>query len=189
MAPMFIFICNELSSADYQSLHLTYPPQLGKIKTSRIVGETEITRELDPTKVTDFFWVWARPPHLPDNVSTHGKWLVFKPMATIDEAWHAIRRAVEAGEFGAGCTGAKCSTNREHPEKPKSTQGVYMVYTTEEGMDEVGMILAHKVRQTIRYKKDEDTYAGRYAHKGDKKITCKTIFWNDGEPSFEKLKR
>ena len=61
-------------------------------------------------------------------------------MASLDESWHEIRAAVEAGEFGDGCTGAKCSTNRQHPAKPKSTQGVFMVYTTREGMDEVGLI-------------------------------------------------
>lgn len=152
-----------------------------------MVGEADVIRGPDPTKITDFFWVWASPPYVPDNVFSHGKWLVFMPKATIDEAWHAIRRAVEAGEFGAGCVGAKCSTSREHPEKPKSTQGVFMVYTTEASMDEIGMILAHKVRQTIRYKKGEATAAGRYAHRGDKNITCKTIYWNDGKPSFEKL--
>ena len=63
-----------------------------------------------------------------------------------------------------------------------------MVYTTREGMDEVGLILIHKVKQTIRYKTEEATCSGRYAHKGDKSVTCKTIYWNGGDPSFEKQK-
>ena len=63
-----------------------------------------------------------------------------------------------------------------------------MVYTTREAMDEVGLILIHKVKQTIRYKTDEATYSGQYAHKGDKNITCRTIYWNGGDPSFEKHK-
>ncbi len=110
-------------------------------------------------------------------------------MTTLDAAWHTIRRDVEAGEFGDGCTGAKSSTNRQDPAKPKSSQGVFMVYTTREGVDEVGLLLVHKVKQTIRYKTDEATLTGQYAHKGDKKITSKAIYWNDGDPSFEKCKR
>lgn len=63
-----------------------------------------------------------------------------------------------------------------------------MVYTTEEAMDEVGLVLIHKVKQTIRYKTDEATRIGVYAHRGDKKITSKTLYWNGGDPSFQKLK-
>ena len=55
-------------------------------------------------------------------------------------------------------------------------------------MDEVGLMLIHKVKQTIRYKTDEATLSGFYAHKGDKNVTCKTIYWNGGDPSFEKIK-
>ena len=109
-------------------------------------------------------------------------------MASLDESWHEIRAAVEAGEFGDGCTGAKCSTNRQHPDKPKSTQGVFMVYTTREGMDEVGLILVHKVKQTIRYKTEDATLTGQYAHTGAKNVTSKTMYWNNGDPSFEKHK-
>lgn len=162
--------------------------QVGIIKTSRISAGSEATRALNPTMVTESFWVWCQPPHVSQYTSTHGKWLVFKPMSTLDESWHKIRRAVEANEFGDGCTGAKCSTNRQDPAKPKSSQGVFMVYTTKEGVDEVGLLLIHKVKQTIRYKTDEATLSGQYAHKGDKKITCKTIYWNSGDPSFEKNK-
>lgn len=113
---------------------------------------------------------------------------MFKPMTTLDQSWHKIREAVEADEFGDGCTGAKCSTSRPHPDKPKSSQGVFMVYTTEEAMDEVGLVLIHKVKQTIRYKTGVATRIGVYAHKGDKNITCKTLYWNRGDPSFEKSK-
>ena len=131
--------------------------------------------------------MFCQPPYISPYASTYGKWLVFKPLATLDESWHVIRCAVEAGEFGDGCTGAKCSTNRQDPAKPKLSQGVFMVYTTREGMDEVGLILIRKVRQTIRCKTDEATYSGQYAYKGDK-IACKTIYWNGGAPSFEKQK-
>ena len=99
-----------------------------------------------------------------------------------------IRHAVEAGEFGEGCTGAKCSTSRSDPAKPKSSRGVFMVYTTREMMDEVGLLLIYRIKQTIRYKTDEATLMGLYAHKGDKNVTCKTIYWNGGNPSFDSHK-
>lgn len=147
------------------------------------------TPTVNPTSLTDIFWVFAGIPSLPGVIRhTLGKWLVFKPKDRLDEAWHPIRRAVEEGEFGDECTGAKCSTSRPDPRKPKSSQGVFMVYTTREGVDEVGLMLIHKVHQTIRYKEDEATLAGKYAHKGDKKITTKTMYWNSGDPSFEKAK-
>ena len=105
---------------------------------------------VNPTSVTENFWVWSSPPTLPISESTYGKWLVFKSMSRLDEAWHEVRKAVEGGGFGDGCTGAKCSTSREDPRKPKSSQGVFMVYTTQSAMDEVGLLLIYKVKQTIR---------------------------------------
>ena len=116
---------------------------------------------------------------------TYGKWLVFKPLADLDKSWHMIRRAVKAGEFGEGCRGAKCSTSCKDADSPSNTsRGVFMVYTTRESMDEVGLILINKVEQTIRYKTNEATESGFYAHKGYKKVTCRTIHWNGGYPSF-----
>ena len=74
-------------------------------------------------------------------------------MESLDETWHTIRRAVEGGEFGRGCTGAKCSTAYMKPDtvSPKS-DGVIMVTTTDEGKNEIGMMLIHKVQQSILYK-------------------------------------
>lgn len=99
-----------------------------------------------------------------------------------------IRKAVESGELGA--TGAKSSTALEdascYPMHPNTSVGVICVYTSEETMDEVGFKLVHMVKQTIRYKTDEATLQGRYIATGYKKVTIKTIFWNDGEPAFTK---
>ena len=131
----------------------------------------------------------SHPPAQHQRGITHGKWLVFKPLSRLDKAWHEVRQAVEEGEFGDGCTGAKCSTGRDNPNaKPYTGQGVFMVYTTREAMDEVGLLLIHKVKQTIRYKTDEATLSGQYASRGHKNVTCKTIYWNGGNPSFEKAK-
>ena len=150
--------------------------------TSDISGFT--FGDVNPTSETEAYWVWCDSPDGEPEDETYGKWLVFKPLADLDKSWHMIRRAVEAGEFGDGCTGAKCSTGRANANSPNPSRGVFMVYTTRESMDEVGLILIHKVEQTIRYKTDEATESGLYAHKCHKKVTCRTIHWNGGYPSF-----
>lgn len=83
-----------------------------------------------------------------------------------------------------GCTGAKCSTAIQYPGKPYPSQGVFMLYTTRQKMDEVGVLLIYRVKQTIKYKTEEATHMGLYAYKGHKNVTCKTLYWNHGKPCF-----
>ena len=130
-------------------------------------------------------WVEG-PDEIRSSQKTLGKWLVFKRSERLDETWHTIRKAVDSGELGA--TGAKCSTAKDNPLKyPRnSNKGVICVYTSEETMDEVGFKLIHMVKQDIRYKTDEATLKGEYKVTGYKKVTVKTIFWNNGEPGFTK---
>ena len=141
--------------------------------------------DVNPTSVTDAYWVWCDSPDMKPKEETYGKWLVLKKVADLDKSWHMIRRAVEAGEFGDGCRGAKCSTGCKNLDSPSNTsRGVFLVYTTRESMDKVGLILIHKVKHTIKYKTNEATGSGLYAHKCHKKVTCRTIYWNGGYPSF-----
>ena len=137
---------------------------------------------VNPTTVTDAYWVWA--DGISSSQKTLGKWLVFKRFDKLDETWHMIQKAVESGQLGA--TGAKCSTAKDNSlcYPRNSNKGVICVYTSEETMDEVGFKLVHMVKQTIRYKTDEATLQGMYRATGYKKVTIKTIFWNDGEPDF-----
>ena len=117
---------------------------------------------------------------------TLGKWMVFKHKTTIDETWKQIRQAVQSGELGA--TGAKVSTRKPGPNQNDPNMHVICVYTSREEMDEVGLKLIHLplVRQTIRYKTDEATLAGKYACHGDGKVTCRILYWNDGNTVFKK---
>ena len=118
---------------------------------------------------------------------TYGKWLVFRKHEHLDEMWHTIRRQIESGELG--CTTAKSSTMFCNPFSTGGSSqksGVICVYTSKEDMDEVGLRLIQLVQNTIRYKTDEATLSGKYSCRGSGKITCRTIYWNDGMPSFEK---
>ena len=153
-------------------------------------SDTDIDPEVNPTTITDAYWVGVDgPDEIRYSQETLGKWLVFKRSERLDKTWHMIRKAVESGELGA--TGAKCSTAKDNPLKyPRnSNKGVICVYTSEETMDEVGFKLIHMVKQDIRYKTDEATLKGEYIVTGYKKVTVKTIFWNDGEPGFTKTRR
>lgn len=143
----------------------------------------DIARDfLDPIDVTDKPWVWAKLPYIPKPGTNFGKWCVFKPHMQLDEVWHTVRSAIEGGEFGSGCTGGKCSTGF----KSSFSNGVVIVYTTKEKIDEVGLLLILKVRQSIVYKTNEVTFKGLYAHKGNRNIAFKSMHWrNNGDIVFE----
>ena len=121
-----------------------------------------------------------------------GKWLVFEPMESLDETWQMIRRAVESGEFGRSCTGARCSTGFKPQTVTPNSDGVIMVTTTDEGKNEVGMMLIQKVQRNILYKTFEShppqTAASRRPHsQWSKKPTKTWLYWNNGEPSFDRI--
>jgi len=147
---------------------------------------------INPSTVTDDYWVYANEPprsaHSP-RPTTYGKWLVFKCIfrGILDETWHCIRQAVESGELGSHCTGAKCSTAMIDSDTTdaSSIDGVICVYTTKEGMDEVGLKLVQLVKQDLKYKSDEATLQGLYVKTTRKKTTCRTLFWNGGDPFFK----
>ena len=129
---------------------------------------------LDPSSVTDDYWVWVRnPAHLG---VTYGKWLVFgRKGSVLDSKWHKIHPLVSSGALGA--TGAKCSTDLSTGTSADDGRGVICVYTTREMRDEVGSRLIEEVRETIRYKSDEATLAGLYVSRGHKGVCEKTLLY------------
>ena len=150
--------------------------------------ETEATTlHSQPSKVQDSFWIWycIRAKYLADLIL--GKWLVFKHYDEIDDVWEKIRTAIARDEL-QGCVNAKCSTMRYNPtlEGPgPSTTSVICVYTKEHNMDDIGFKLIEIVKQDIKYKTDDDTRKFKYTYAGSGRVTIKTIFWNNGKPSFE----
>ena len=162
-------------------------------KDSAVTESVAIRRHLlsptaNPTAVTDHHWVAVFAPHMTtSSEEAIGKWLVFKKLEKLDATWHIIRKAVDSGELGA--LRAKCSTSNPNPAgypTGPGVTGVICVHTSERAIDEVGFKLVHLVKKDIRYKTDEATRQGLYSRKGDKNISLKTIYWNDGEPSFER---
>ena len=115
-----------------------------------------------------------------------GKWLVFKNFDEIDETWNKIQSAMRRGEL-PDCYHAKCSTLRYNPSLAgpgPTTTAVVCVYTEEQDIDPIGFKLVEIVQHDINYKTNESTRRGKYAFTGPGPVTIKTIFWNNGKPSF-----
>ena len=133
----------------------------------------------------DSYWVFAKHPKK-DTSHIIGKWLVFKDLDSLDEAWSQIRSAVLEQRL-ASCVEAKASTVRYNPSRggpgPKKN-GVICVYTGENDEDAIGFQLIEIVKQTTSYKLNDVTRAGAYSHQG-LLVSNKTLYWNEGKPSFE----
>jgi hypothetical protein len=97
-----------------------------------------------------------------------GKWLVFVATKDLDSTWVTIRDATLGGQLGVG---AKAATMRPNPHAASSNVKVVCVYTIDyrnktdvlrvrKALRELGVL------QTLSYKTDEATYAGRYASSG-----------------------
>ena len=192
--PLSLLNCSILNAHNYLN-SLTNSLRFSRINESFITDDEPIiveTAETEnfskPSEIHDSFFVFyivetdeeGAPPTL-------GKWMVFKHYDEVDEAWENIRTAVAKDEL-QGCLSAACSTMMYHPtlEGPgPSTNSVICVYTKEHNMDAIGFKLIEIVKQDIKYKTDEDSRNYKYTHAGSGKVSIKTIFWNNGKPSFE----
>ena len=156
-----------------------------RIKRVAVTNQTLLT----PSIVTDTFWVGVdsrRYKTHPQRV--YGKWLLFVDKKQLDSVWHRVAYDVENGNFGKGCTSAKCSTARETPNCTDSSKGVIVVYTTRSTVNHVGFKLSKLARiPKIFYKTEAATLAGIYA--GDPGCTTKTITYNNGIPRLSTTKK
>jgi signal transduction histidine kinase len=138
-------------------------------------SESPTSIDPKPSEVTDQHWLYAarKIGDYPAHTERGGKWLIFVPVSEIDEVWAKIRHATEQGLLGSS---AKVSTAMQNPNATSADRKVICVYTYD-WTDEQD---ARRVRQALReleitwkiaYKADEDTYAGKYANRGDKRIS------------------
>ena len=122
----------------------------------------------------------------------------------IDELWKFLYPRVQSGELHA--SGAKVATkfSQQHfhqgriiqsqsssSSSQKSTPSrqkpyIICVYTSKERMDEVGLILCRLLQRTISYKTNEATHNNQYAHNNTGRVTIRTCYYNQGNPTFEK---
>jgi hypothetical protein len=155
-----------------------------RIKQVALTNQTLLT----PSIVTESEWVGVNSRRYKTHPRrVYGKWLLFVDKKQLDSVWHRVAYDVENGNFGKGCTTAKCSTARETPNCTDSSKGVIVVYTTRSTVDHVGFKLSKLTGiPKIFYKTEAATLAGIYA--GDPGCTTKTITYNNGIPRLGKTK-
>ena len=87
-------------------------------------------------------------------------------------------------------TGLKSSTGRYNPSSTGPgpvTNGAISIFTTEDNIDQAGYEVIQIVQHNIQYK--EKSASGQYRHRGDRKIISKTLYWNNGRPSFHSIRK
>jgi len=138
-------------------------------------GESSAAVHLKPSEVTDAYWLYAERKigTYPAATENSGKWLVFVPLSQIDEVWAKIKLATEEGRLGSS---AKVATARLNPNAANPDTKVICVYTYDWTDEQDVKRVRQELRQLgitskIPYKADEDTYAGRYAVQGHKRIS------------------
>lgn len=129
-----------------------------------------------PSSVVDEYWVYAErrdTESYPKHSERGGKWMLFVKTAEVDEWWAKIKGATEVGLLGGG---AKVATMKLNPNTASPESRVICVYTYDVN-DEADCT---RVRNALRglgvtwkipYKADADTYAGKYASRGDVRIS------------------
>ena len=112
--------------------------------------------------------------------------MIFKHLNKIDETWEMIRRAIVEDNL-QGSRYAAVSCMRYNPSiggPGEQTCGVICVYTQEHDMDAIGFRLIEMVKHDIKYKTDQASINREYSFTGSGPVSLKTIYWNNGMPSF-----
>lgn len=149
-----------------------------------IIGPRKLPPDVNPTSVNDDYWVYCNLEAQTQSMK-YGRWMVLEPLESLDKTWHTIRRAVEGGELGSACTGAKCSTALRPYHVHPDSDGVILVFTTKEGISEVGMLLVNKVQKDIVYRLP--SAAGDFINGRNRpQRTQIHLYWNNGDPTFHR---
>ena len=147
-----------------------------------------------PSTYTKDYWIFAFSPTYKEEELTEihkrlikkegmleknklktGKWLIFVNRENIDKVWEKIKSATEQGILGIE---TKVSTVKPKPasigyEKDKHVICVYTYdWTDEKDVKRVREELRNlDITNKIPYKTDEDTIKGKYAAKGNRRIS------------------
>ena len=146
----------------------------------------------DPSKEMEEYWVYAISPFdYPESTENVGKWMLFINIEFIDEVWNKIANAIEEGKLGKH---AKCATMKPNPNASNPNSKVICIYTYDsEDKKDVARIAWNLfklgvVSFPLNYKKDKVTLEGKYANRGNKRISRysikKLMFENKTEEEF-----
>lgn len=144
-------------------------------KTTVFIDISEPIDIFNPSKVTATYWinVERKKKDYPVHTANGGKWLIFVPLSEIDDVWGKVMRATEEGKLGSS---AKVATAKPNPNAKNSNTKVICVYT----YDWTDKNDVRRVREELRqlgvlskipYKADQDTDSGKYANRGNTRIS------------------
>jgi len=134
-----------------------------------------IATETMPSKETHAYFITAERNKgtYPEATEYSGKWLIFVRTENVDVVWGKIKKATENGLLGDE---SKVSTARLNPNAVNINEKVICVYTYD--FRDIGDV--RRIRESLRqlgiiskipYKADEDTLAGKYRKRGDRRIS------------------
>ena len=92
--------------------------------------------------------------------------------------WHHLKKIIECKEKNFGIIKMVCPPKRQRSsptEKP-----VFLVYTSSKDSRSVGKRLIKLIKRDIDYE---------CKARHDRPGVVKTLFWNDGEPDYERIRR
>lgn len=130
-----------------------------------------------PSQVTEEYWIYAisrSRKKYPEPNENCGKWMIFAYKGKqLDSIWKGVKKAIEKSLLGSS---AKCSTAKENPNSLNKSSGVICVYTYDSNDKEDLKRIAEELFkidgvEKLFYKEDNATYEGKYANRGDKRIS------------------
>jgi hypothetical protein len=142
-----------------------------------------------PSEITEEYWVSAvneNKNKYPEPAANCGKWMIFAYTGEqLDAIWEKVKKAVKKGLLGSS---AKCSTAKENPNALNKNSGVICIYTYDSNdKGDLKRIVEELFKiegvEKLFYKEDNATYEGKYANKGDKKISK----WFVTKQNFEEV--
>lgn len=129
------------------------------------ISKQPLTYEVSP-------WIYAKRQvgNYPAYTERGGKWLLFVPIAQIDDIWQKIASAVEQGLLGGS---AKVATAFPNPHQRDPNKRVICVYTYDCTDEEDVRRVRQRLRELgftgkIAYKADQVTREGQYSQKGQR---------------------
>ena len=133
--------------------------------------------DLNPSGVVEEYWLYAEnkgKKFYEDYTKNCGKWMIFANKGEeLDLIWKQVKELTEKGLLVDSC---KVSTTKENPNALTRDMGVICIYTYNSNDKEDLLRVANQLFKIDRvsklvYKEDKATGEGKYAIKGDKKIS------------------
>ena len=113
--------------------------------------------------------------------------MIFKHWDELDATWERVKMAELRDEL-QDFSDISCCTMHYNPSisgPGPDLAGVICVYTQEHDMDAIGFKLIGIEKHDIKYKTDQDSIDYKYSFNSSTPVSIKTIYWNNGRPSFE----